>query len=548
MTWNHRRWTAVGLFAMLACFGLTARAEPAPGAAKPPELTPAEKLAQEEKILADRYKHLEDVLLRMAELSAASDPRRAALLKKAVAQSKEQLISVRFDRLVELLGKDQLSRALENQGDLDQDLRALLELLLSENREKTVEAEKARIREYIKRLGALIKRQEDIQARTAGGDDPKRLSGEQNKLGEKTGDLAKDIRKNEEKASPGGRKSDAKKQDDKGKGEDGKKADGKKADGKKAEGGDSKKGDGKKSDGEGKKGGQGDGDCQGAKGQSDKSEGDQEQASNPARKKLEAAQQRMQEAEEQLKQAKRDGAVEKQEQAKKELADAKAELEKILRQLREEQIARVLAMLEARFNKMLQMQQEVYEGTVRLDRIPAAERTHNHEIESSRMSNKESQIVVEVDKANLLLHEDGSAVAFPEAVDQMRDDMQQVVARLAQAKVGRMTQGIEEDIIAALKEMVAALKKAQKELSDKQKTGKGGGGQPSEPPLVDVLAELRMIRALQMRVNTRTVRYSKMIDGEQADNAELVDALRRLGEREQRIHRVTRDLQMGKNQ
>ena len=41
-----------------------------------------------------------------------------------------------------------------------------------------------------------------------------------------------------------------------------------------------------------------------------------------------------------------------------------------------------------------------------------------------------------------------------------------------------------------------------------------------------------MIRALQMRVNTRTARYSKLVegsDGEQAQNAELVDALRRLG-------------------
>ena len=63
-----------------------------------------------------------------------------------------------------------------------------------------------------------------------------------------------------------------------------------------------------------------------------------------------------------------------------------------------------------------------------------------------------------------------------------------------------------------------------------------------------MLAELRMIRALQMRVNTRTARYSKMVEGEQADNAELVEALRRLAEREERIHRVTRDLQLGKNQ
>ncbi len=222
----------------------------------------------------------------------------------------------------------------------------------------------------------------------------------------------------------------------------------------------------------------------------------------------------MEDAEKELKKARTEGALDKERAALANLKGAAAKLAEILRQLRQEQITRVLALLEARFKKMLQMQQEVYEGTLRLDGVPAAERTHNHEIEASRMSNKESLIVVEVDKAALLLREDGSAVAFPEAVEQLRDDMQQVVTRLAQAKVGKMTQGIEEDIIAALKEMIEALKKAIKEQSDKQKPQKGKPGQPQEPPLVDQLAELRMIRALQMRVNTRTARYSKLIDGE----------------------------------
>ena len=71
--------------------------------------------------------------------------RRAALLKKAVAQSKDQLINVRFEQLVELLGKDQLSRAIDNQAELNQDLRTLLDLLMSENRAKQAELEKARV-------------------------------------------------------------------------------------------------------------------------------------------------------------------------------------------------------------------------------------------------------------------------------------------------------------------------------------------------------------------------------------------------------------------
>ena len=149
----------------------------------------------------------------------------------------------------------------------------------------------------------------------------------------------------------------------------------------------------------------------------------------------------------------------------------------------------------------------------------------------------------------MLLRDDGTAVAFLEAAGQMRDDMQQLVEHLAQAKVGRITQNIEENVLAALKEMIEALKKAQKDRDNKKPpAGQPPAGQPQDPPLVNVLAELKMIRALQMRVNTRTARYAKMIEGEQADNTDLVEALRRLAEHEQRIHRVTHDLQTGKNQ
>jgi hypothetical protein len=258
----------------------------------------------------------------------------------------------------------------------------------------------------------------------------------------------------------------------------------------------------------------------------------------------------MKEAESKLRESQRRGAGEKQEEALRELQLAKSQLEEILRQLREEEIERTLAMLEGRFRKMLQMQEEVYEGTARLDNVPSAERTHNHEIEAGRLSNKESQIVVEIDKALLLLREDGGAVAFLEASEQIRDDMRNVVERLARAKVGKLTQNVEEDIMAAIKEMLEALKKAQKDADNRKKMPPqpAQSGPQGDPPLVDVLAELKMVRALQMRVNTRTVRYSKLIEGEQAENADLIEALKQLAEREQRIRRVTHDLQTGKNQ
>ena len=60
---------------------------------------------------------------------------------------------------------------------------------------------------------------------------------------------------------------------------------------------------------------------------------------------------------------------------------------------------------------------------------------------------------------------------------------------------------------------------------------------PQDQPLVDAIAELKMIRALQMRVNTRTQRYARLLDDPehpvgQATNDDLLQSLVRLAERE----------------
>jgi hypothetical protein len=257
----------------------------------------------------------------------------------------------------------------------------------------------------------------------------------------------------------------------------------------------------------------------------------------------------MREAQQQLEKARREQAAGKQEEALAELNKAKQDLEELLRQLREEEMARMLAVLEARFRRMLKIQVEVYEGTLRLDSIPESRRNNSVEIEAGRLSRKESQLVAEADNALALLRDDGTAVAFPEAVSQMREDMELVVVRLARADVAELTQGVEEDIISALEEMIEALQKAQEELEQKQgEPPPPMNGQPQDPALIDQLAELKMIRSLQMRVNRRTQRYSDLIDGEQAEVPELLEALSQLAERQDRIYRATRDIVTGKNQ
>jgi len=504
----------------------------------------AEELALVEGRLADRYRRLEQVMLRLAELSATTDPRRAAVLRRVVTQSKKQDISVRFESIVKLLEDERLATASQNQTTLNAELRALLDVLLKENRSDRLESEQKRIRRYLKEVNRLIRRQKGVKARTEGGDDADRLGETQKNIADQTGKLAGEIAAGE--APAGGRSgsgSDESEEPDENQPSDDKKDS---DDAQSSNEGDKQKGsEGQKGSG-GQGQGQGQGQGRGQPGGEESPQGSQSQPSDTPQDRLRNAQQRMRQAQEKLRDAERSGAAEQQQKAIEALEQARAELEEILRQLREEQRERLLAMLEARFRKMLQIQVKIYGTTQQLDRVSLDRRDHDEEIEAGRLSRQEKSLVREADKAMRLLAADGTSVAFPEAVDQMREDMQQVAVRLARLQVGTTTQGIEEDIIAALKEMIEALQQAQKEQESRQ--GKPSQGQPTDPPLVERLAELKMIRLLQMRVNRRTERYSNMIEESQAQLLEILEALDRLAQREQRIFEATRDLETGKNQ
>jgi hypothetical protein len=580
---------------------------PSTAPAEKPKSPAADQLSVDEARLADRFKRLEEVIGRLAELSAPTDPRRAKLLREAIAQSREQDVNTRFESIVKLLQDERLSAASTNQVELQKELDALLGLLLKADRDKELSTQRERIRKYIKDVDRIIRMQKGVRARTEGGDELKGLGSDQQHIADDTGKLGGDISKtdgdktpeSEKPAKSGGkdqRKSDDKEKpksddkqdskpdnkdkpnsDDKQKPNDGQadkskpddntpKPGGKSKPGKPSESGKpqpskSKPGEAEPSEGKpSKPSNSAPSDSPpspGKPGPPSDDENDSQQPKSPqpqepadrAAKKLREAQQRMEEARKKIEESVRKGATEEQLQAIKDLELAKAELERILRQLREEELERTLTQLAARFRKMLELQTAVYEGTVQLDHVPEAQRTHDHEIESARLSRQESQIVHEVDKALLLLHEDGSSVAFPEAIEQMRDDMRQVTDRLAALKVEKITQGLEKDIMAALEETIAAFEQSRKDL-EKKKTPPGqqpSAGQPDEMSLVEKIAELKMIRSLQMRINNRTKTYGEMIQGDQAETPDLLKALDGLAERQQRVYKATADLQRGRN-
>ena len=560
---------------LLAAVSVRAQETPAAG----------DDLSVEQARLADRFDRLEQVVGRLAELSASTDPRRARLLREAIARSREQDLNLRFESIVKLLEDERLSAAANNQTELHIELDSLLSLLLKADRDEQIASERERIRKYLKEVGRLIRMQKGVRARTEGGDETGRLAKDQQQVADDTGKLGGTIKENEGEQPADDKqgddeksadketesndsekpKSDKEKSDKESKdGEQSKPGDaskpgesseGEKADSAEGQPSESKPSDSKPSEGQpadGKpspsQGAPQDGGQQSGGQQSDSDE-QQQQPTDRATERLRSAQQKMEDAKKKLDEAERDGATQKQREALKELELAKAELERVLRQLREEEMERTLTQLAARFRKMLEAQVVVYEGTQRLDRVPQSSRDHDDEIEAAKLSRQEALIVREADKAMLLLREEGSSVAFPEAVEQMRDDMQQVAERLAALKVDKLTQGLEEDIIAALEETIAALEKELKDLEKKR--GRPGqpppAGQQAEPPLVNKLAELKMIRSLQMRIYRRTQRYGEMMAGDQAETPDLLEALEELAQRQQRVYQATFDLNEGSN-
>ena len=259
----------------------------------------------------------------------------------------------------------------------------------------------------------------------------------------------------------------------------------------------------------------------------------------------------MQQAEEELKRLRAEKALERQDEAVRKLAEAQAQLEKILRQLREEEQKIMLTSLEARFAKMLLMQIQLQTDTINLARTQKNAWTARHFGRARELSVQEESIAAEADKALTLLKEEGSSVAFPKGVEQVRDDMLNIARRLGKNDVGELTQSIEKDVIEALEELVTAL---QAEIENRKKPdaqkqrGRPSHGEEEDKQLVEKIAELKMLRSLQLRVNRRTKQIGHLIQGEQATSDDLAAQLQALARRQAEIQEATYILASGRNQ
>lgn len=553
-----------------------------PAGEEAPAGTKQAGLNSSQEALQRQYRRFEEGLYRIAESLRKTDPERADLLLRAIGKSKEERIVTQMNELSALLRDKKLGDAIEKQEDLIGNLQTILDLLLSEDRQKELQEEQKRIKAYLEEVNKLIGKEKGNRADNERGIARDDVEAQQKKIREQTEQLQQKISKDDaaknakSQAKPGARPSDGKSPDKSADGNSGDSPDGKPSDpnSEDAQAGDPKPGDkkpdaqkpGEKKPGEQKPGESGSEPKPGESKPGESKPGDQSPGSpqsgqpsppqqgesgqsgqkTPGREELERAREAMERALENLKKNKRQDASDDQDDAVAELQRAKEKLEEILRQLREEEKERFLAMLEARFQRMLAMELLVYDGTVKLSRGSAADQSRQS-ARGLQLARQQDEIALEATKAVTLLREEGTAVAFPEAVEMMRDDMRQAGKRLERTDVGEITQSIERDIIDALEEMIDALQKEMEKSKKKDQQQQQQDGQQQDQELVDKLAELKMLRTLQLRINNRTRRLGREVEGEQAEAADVIDQLQDLAERQARVQKATYDISTGRN-
>jgi hypothetical protein len=518
---------------------------PAPSPNQKPLTAEKDDVALNQERLSRQFRDFETALLGLAQRlersSKAEDRDRAVTLKAAIKKASEVGIDSRFETLITLLRNSksfelsEMKEAMEQSKSLANDIKALLELLTSDNDAARLKAEKERIEKLLEMLGQVIREQKVVRAQTEGKRTEKGTLGKaQEKVTRSTQDIAKAMKEKDGKSSEN------------------------KSDSKNSQGNEKDQNDGK---GKNQSKGQNQGKSQGQEQkQGQEKNSDRQQPQNgeqqpnqqlPGQKQVQDAVRDQKNAQKNIDKDKNEDASKNQDDAIKKLEEVRKQWEELLRQLREEELKRLLEALQIRCQRMLAIQIEVYDGTGRVDKDvaknPDKKPSRPEEQRSLQLSDREQLIVAEAAKALQLLESEGSAVAFPEAFSQVHDDARDVARRLGKADVGMVTQGIEQDIIATLKEMIEALEKAKQDLQNKQQNQQGQQGQQGNRSLIDILSELKMIRSMQIRVNNRTVTYARQYTGEQAKEPDIQKELSGLAQRQQKIFSITNNIYRGNN-
>jgi hypothetical protein len=234
------------------------------------------------------------------------------------------------------------------------------------------------------------------------------------------------------------------------------------------------------------------------------------------------------------------------EQAEQDLAEAAAELAQRRREEEENLAREFLQRVQKALAAMVGDQRGVVQSTAELDagRQSAQQLTDDERRTAADLAEKERTLAEEA-------HAQGEMISglhvFVLALGRAADELAAAATRLDRGETGAATQQIEQQALARLEEIVAALSETSAELeAEPQQPGgaANAGGQPGEnPPRLPAfdLFEVKLLRSLQADLNRRTKKLQQSGEqtvttpdvgqtGRESQAAELAAEQRRLAE------------------
>lgn len=181
----------------------------------------------------------------------------------------------------------------------------------------------------------------------------------------------------------------------------------------------------------------------------------------------------------------------------------------------------------------------LHEGIIERD----GELRRSDELALRTLSVRESELADQASEAQKMLAADGSTIVLLTIMDATREDMINVSELLAKLNCGPYVQSLERAIEENLEDMIRAIQQEQHRRDEEEQDDDGDGdgdGDGDDQPLIPLSAELKMLRALQLRINHRTVQVDRARD--QLDEAEFAEQTDKLASRQARVSGLTKEL------
>lgn len=199
-------------------------------------------------------------------------------------------------------------------------------------------------------------------------------------------------------------------------------------------------------------------------------------------------------------------AKKRQDMAYKLLKKALQKLSENKLQYESEEALSQLEQMELTITEVYEAQKKVYEKTVEYYKRKTSERELSRQLlkDIKDLATAQQKIIPDAEFLVRGFREQG-ALVFVRIMEFVVADMQLSAKQLQNNDVGPYTQSIQEDILKNLETLLGSLKFEVRKLKMRSGGGGGGGGgQGRQPPKIPPLAEIKLIKAMEVNVKLKT--------------------------------------------